>query len=116
MVKGITRQVILVKSPDPKLFEEAIFIVKEEALAREGVSADQVIREARQAADGYLRRSRAPGAGSFPDRPGELRGRSWPRWPGGWVCFCCNRPEAHAYNGMWTGRRRTRLPGLPVQG
>lgn len=118
MVKGITRQVILVKSPDPKLFEEAIFIVKEEALAREGVSADQVIREARQAADGYLRRSRAwnAGAGSFPDRPGELRGRSWPRWPGGWVCFCCNRPEAHAYNGMWTGRRRTRLPGLPVQG
>ena len=54
MVKGITRQVILVKSPDPKLFEEAIFIVKEEALAREGVSADQVIRQARQAADGYL--------------------------------------------------------------
>ena len=49
MVKGITRQVILVKSPDPKLFEEAIFIVKEEALAREGVSADQVIRQARQA-------------------------------------------------------------------
>ena len=34
MVKGITRQVILVKSPDPRLFEEAIFIVKEEALAR----------------------------------------------------------------------------------
>lgn len=33
MVKGITRQVILVKSPDPRLFEEAIFIVKEEALA-----------------------------------------------------------------------------------
>lgn len=36
MVKGITRQVILVKSPDPKLFDEAIFIVKEEALARRG--------------------------------------------------------------------------------
>ena len=41
MVKGITRQVILVKSPDPRLFEEAIFIVKEEALAREGVTASQ---------------------------------------------------------------------------
>ena len=39
MVKGITRQVILVKSPDPRLFEEAIFIVKEEALNREGVTA-----------------------------------------------------------------------------
>ena len=59
MVKGITRQVILVKSPDPKLFEEAIFIVKEEALAREGVSADQVLKQARQAADGYLKQGRA---------------------------------------------------------
>ena len=49
MVKGITRQVILVKSPDPRLFEEAIFIVKEEALAR----------EARQAADGYLKQGKA---------------------------------------------------------
>ena len=58
MVKGITRQVILVKSPDPRLFEEAIFIVKEEALAREGVSADKVLREARQAADGYLKQGR----------------------------------------------------------
>lgn len=59
MVKGITRQVILVKSPDPRLFEEAIFIVKEEALAREGVSADKVLREARQAADGYLKQGKA---------------------------------------------------------
>lgn len=59
MVKGITRQVILVKSPDPRLFEEAIFIVKEEALAREGVNADQVLKEARQAADGYLKQGRA---------------------------------------------------------
>ena len=58
MVKGITRQVILVKSPDPRLFEEAIFIVKEEALAREGVSADRVLREARQAADGYLKQGK----------------------------------------------------------
>lgn len=55
VVKGITRQVILVKSPDPRLFEEAIFIVKEEALAKEGVTPDQVIRQAQQAADGYLK-------------------------------------------------------------
>ena len=59
MVKGITRQVILVKSPDPRLFEEAIFIVKEEALNREGVTAEQIMREARQAADGYLRQGKA---------------------------------------------------------
>lgn len=61
MVKGITRQVILVKSPDPKLFEEAIFIVKEEAMNREGVSAEQILKQARQAADGYLKGSRVTG-------------------------------------------------------
>ena len=58
MVKGITRQVILVKSPDPKLFAEAIFIVKEEAMNQEGVTAEQVIRQARRAADGYLKGNR----------------------------------------------------------
>lgn len=75
MVKGITRQVILVKSPDPKLFEEAIFIVKEEALAREGVSADQVLRQARQAADGYLKGSRA-----WDRRLGRFAGLAGPFW------------------------------------
>ena len=75
MVKGTTRQVILVKSPDPKLFEEAIFLVREEALAREGVSADQVIRQARQAADGYLKGSRA-----WNRRLGQLSGLSGPLW------------------------------------
>lgn len=59
VVKGITRQVILVKSPDPRLFEEAIFIVKEEALNRDGVTTEQIMREARQAADGYLKQGRA---------------------------------------------------------
>ena len=57
MVKGITRQVILVKSPDPRLFEEAI--LKEEALAREGVTAEHVLKEARRAADGYLKQGKA---------------------------------------------------------
>lgn len=56
MVKGISRRVILVKSPDPRLFEEAIFIVREDALNR-GVDADQVLREAQKAARGYGRRT-----------------------------------------------------------
>ena len=29
MVKGVSRQVIVVHSPDPKLFEQAIFILKD---------------------------------------------------------------------------------------
>ena len=58
MVKGVARRVIVVKSPDPRLFEQAIFIMKEEAFSREGVSAEQVLKEARQVADGYVRRNR----------------------------------------------------------
>ena len=34
MVKGISRQVIVVHAPDPKLFEQAIFILKENAVDR----------------------------------------------------------------------------------
>lgn len=57
MVKGINRQVIVVKSPDPKLFDEAIFMLREDAFSGAGLTPEQVIRQARQAADGYLRRN-----------------------------------------------------------
>lgn len=58
LVKGVARRVIVVKSPDPKLFEQAIFLVREDAL-RGGSSPDQVLREAQQVADGYLQRTSA---------------------------------------------------------
>ena len=48
MVKGISRQVILVQSPDPKLFDQAIFILKENAIGREGVTDEALLREANQ--------------------------------------------------------------------
>ena len=60
MVKGVSKRVILVKAPDPKYFEEAIFVLREEAFGQ-GVSAEQVLREARQAAKSYLRGSTGPG-------------------------------------------------------
>lgn len=60
MVKGVNKHVILVKTPDPKYFEEAIFILREEVFAQ-GVSAEQVLREARQAAKSYVRGSTRPG-------------------------------------------------------
>ncbi len=31
MVKGISRRVIVVRSPDPRFFEQAIFLMKEDA-------------------------------------------------------------------------------------
>ena len=45
MVKGISRQVILVQSPEPKLFEQAIFILKDEAL-KEGITDELLLKEA----------------------------------------------------------------------
>lgn len=55
MVKGISRRVIVVRSPDPRFFEQAIFLLREDALHREGVTDRQVLSEAREVAAGYLR-------------------------------------------------------------
>ena len=49
MVKGISRQVIVVQSPDRKLFEQAIFILKEDAPA---VTDEQLLKEAKKAVRG----------------------------------------------------------------
>lgn len=46
MVKGISRQVIVVQSPDPQLFEQAIFILKDEAVGKAGITDDLLLREA----------------------------------------------------------------------
>ena len=53
MVKGISRQVILVHSPDTKLFEQAIFIVKENA---EAVTDEMLLREAKGLMGGSRRK------------------------------------------------------------
>ena len=54
MVKGISRQVIVVRSPDPKLFEQAIFILREDALGKGGMSDRAILRQAQQAAGSYI--------------------------------------------------------------
>ena len=43
MVKGISRQVVVVHSPDQKLFEQAFFILKDGVA---GVTEDALLREA----------------------------------------------------------------------
>ena len=48
MVKGISRQVIVVQSPEPKLFEQAIFILKDGAVQEEGVTDEALLREAKR--------------------------------------------------------------------
>ncbi|MDE6881283.1 MAG: translation initiation factor 2 [Oscillospiraceae bacterium] len=59
MVKGTSRRVIVVDSPDPKLFEQAIFIVKNDAFSQEGVTSQQVLGEACRIAQGYAARQGA---------------------------------------------------------
>ena len=71
MVKGTNRRVIVVRSPDPKIFDEAIFILKEDYLKRGG-SVEDVLEEARRAAGDYLRKNAT--------RSRPCRGRLSPRW------------------------------------
>ena len=52
MVKGISRRVVVVDSPDQRYFEQAIFIVRNDA-AGEGVTAQALVEEARRVARNY---------------------------------------------------------------
>jgi hypothetical protein len=45
----------VVRAPDPRFFEQAIFIVKDDALGRQGVTEEQILKEASRVADGYVR-------------------------------------------------------------
>ena len=55
VVKGVSKRIIVVDSPDPRIFEKAIFIVREESAGQTGVSESELLRQARQAAGGALR-------------------------------------------------------------
>ena len=50
MVKGTSRQVIVVHAPEEKLFDQAIFILREGAVGEGGISDEALLREAK----GYL--------------------------------------------------------------
>ena len=54
MVKGTSRQVIVVHAPEPKLFEQAIFILTDEAVGS-GITDEQLLKEAQLAIRSPLR-------------------------------------------------------------
>lgn len=64
MVKGISRRVVVVDAPDRRFFEQAIFIVRNNA-AGEGVSSRELVEEAKRVARDY--------AGAERGRFGRLR-------------------------------------------
>ena len=53
-VRGVARRVVIVSEPDPEVFEEAIFVVREDFMNGGGVGASEILREAETAAGGYL--------------------------------------------------------------
>ena len=57
MVKGTSRQVIVVQTPEPKLFEQAIFILNDKALG-EGITDEVLLKEAQQAIRGVERQGK----------------------------------------------------------
>ena len=59
MVKGLSRRAVLVRFPETGLFEEAVFVVREDRLSARGVSAEQVISEACQIAQNHHPKTRA---------------------------------------------------------
>ena len=65
VVKGISKRVIVVKSPDPKVFEQAIFIIREDFAGQSGISEKGVLRQARAAAEGYLGGGKSAGGRLF---------------------------------------------------
>ena len=46
MVKGISRQVIVVHPQEAKLFDQAIFILREDALGHDGITEETLLKEA----------------------------------------------------------------------
>lgn len=60
MVKGISRQVIVVHSPDKKLFDQAIFILREDVSG--GVSDESLLKEAKRLMNTRNPRRHLPGA------------------------------------------------------
>ena len=66
MVKGVSKQVIVVNSPDKALFDQAIFILKDSAV-RDGITDEALMKEAKQ----LIR------------NPGRME---WPGNPVAWAC------------------------------
>ena len=49
-MKGVARRVVIVRSPPESVFEQAIFIVREDVARSGGVSREEVLNEARRPA------------------------------------------------------------------
>ena len=58
MVKGTSRQVIVVHAPEEKLFDQAIFILRDNAVGEGGISDEALLKEAKSYLDPLVHRRR----------------------------------------------------------
>ena len=54
MVKGTSKQVIVVRQSDTGIFEQAIFILKDRVHEKGGVSEGEILKQAQEAASAYI--------------------------------------------------------------
>ena len=59
MVKGTSRQVIVVHSPGEELFDQAIFILKDKAVGQ-GITDEKLLKEAKAVIHGANREDETP--------------------------------------------------------
>ena len=76
MVKGISKQVIVVQSPDTRLFEQAIFILKEDAHCH-GITDELLMKEAERAARQGARRQNRYSGGFWACCGAAVTGLAW---------------------------------------
>lgn len=65
MVKGVSRHAVIVRSPDMKDFEQAIFILSSQADQPQVKTPDEMLSLACSLADGYRAKGRRPARGRF---------------------------------------------------
>ncbi len=56
VIRGTSHNIILVTSPDPEIFREAMFILQDDYMRRPGVGKEELLRQARDAAENYVLR------------------------------------------------------------
>lgn len=54
LLKGVSKKVVVIKSPDPRYFEQAIFILRDDILKKGGKSSQKILRDAERVARDYL--------------------------------------------------------------
>ena len=54
MIKGLSHRIIVVKSPG-SMFEEAIFVIRDDVLQGKGADSAAIIKEARRTANSYVK-------------------------------------------------------------